>query len=413
MPINIARPEPRSYGTQLRDAVQSISEQYFPNQSRHNPDAWRAFTLRNHNDGSKTLRIIATDREDGPASTTITMMSDGQLSRTNHLGVETNYPVQPSHEEIFDQIKTWAIQTIAARIAEKPEGKDLIYHAAQMAPLIDQIADQLIADQINHCTIENTTKALQLTNLTRRIGRQIRDNFTDRETRREVNRLFFKSHHHPDQRCLCGTFRMHNNALRNRDILSALSKTDPWALQYYTHIIVHDEHRQHDTFDNPGQIVALVKRHLGLTERQFALRPYSPRANSIAQPNDQIEGNKPRSHKQVRSYYRQDAVMKLITLEQLLDPPKDLTEEINTPSFVYQLANLTNTYRASRPSMQEVKQVSDQIPNTINQKNRVEILERFVRQTQQAIQSGQTMDVEAFIDEQTTLQTKQNRQRNR
>lgn len=412
MPINIAQPERRNYGTQLIDAVQSISEQYFPNQGRHNPDAWRAFTLRNHNDGSKTLRIIATDREDGPASTTITMMPDGQLSRTNHLGVETNYPLQPSHSEIFDQIKTWAIQTIAARIAEKPEGKDLIYHAAQTAHLIDQAADRLISDQINHCTIENTTRALQLTNLTRRIGRQIRDNFTDRETRRDVNRLFFKSHHHTDLRCLCGTFRMHNNALRNRDVLNTLSKTDPWALQYYTHIIVHDEHRQHDTFDNPGQIVALVKRHLGVTERQFALRPYSSRANSITQPNDQIERNKPRFD-QVRSNYRKDVVMKLITLEQLLDPPEDLTEEINTPSFFYQLSNHTNAYRAARPSMQEVKQVSDQIPDTINQKHRVAILERFVRQAQQPAQSEQTIDVQAFIDEQMTLQNKQNRQKNR
>ena len=413
MPINISQPERRSYGPQLIDAVQSISEEYFPNQGRHNPDAWRAFTIRSHNDGSKTLRVIATDREDGPASKTITMMPDGQLSGINHLGVETNYPLQPSHQEIFDQIKTWAIQTIAARIAEKPEGKDLIYHAAQIAPLIDQVADRLISDNINQCTIENTTRPLQIANLTRRIGRQIRDNFTDRETRWDVNRLFFKSHQHPDQRCLCGTFRMHNNTLRNRDILNVLNKTDPWALQYYTHIIVHEEHRQHDTFDNPSQIVVLVNRHLGVTERQFALRPYTPRANSIIQPNDQIEGNKPRPRKKARIHYRQDVVMKLIALEQLLDPPEDLTEGISTPSFVYQISHHTPNYRPAKPSMQEVKQVSNQIPNTINQKNRIAILERFVRQTEQTIQSGQTMDVKAFIDEQITLQTKQNRPKNR
>ena len=294
MPINIAQPKHRNYGPQLMDAVQSISEQYFPNQDRHNPDAWRAFTLRNHDDGSKTLRVIATDREDGPASTTITMTPDGQLSHANHLGVETNYPLQPSYQEIFAQIKTWAIQTIAARIAETPEGKDLIHHAAQMAPLIDKAANRLLSDNINHCTIENTTRPLQLANLTRRICRQIRDNFTDRETRRDVNRLFFKSHHHPDLRCLCGTFPMHNNTLRNHDVLNALNKTDPWTLQYYTHIIAHDENRQHDTFDHPGQIVTLVTRHLGVTERQFAFRPYSSRADSITQPNDQTRGNKPR-----------------------------------------------------------------------------------------------------------------------
>ena len=412
MPINIAQPERTNYGPQILNAVQSISEQYFPNQGRHNPDAWRAFTLRSHNDGSKTLRIIATDREDGPASTTITMMPDGQLSRTNHLGVETTYPLQPSHREIFDQIKTWAIQTIAARIAEKPEGKDLIYHAAQMAPIIDGAADRMIAEKINHCTIDNTTRPLQLANLNRRICRQIRDNFTDRETRRDVNRLFFKSHRHPDLRCLCGTFRMHNSTLRNRDVLNTLNKTDPWALQYYTHIIVHDEHRRHDTFDDPRQIVALVNRHLGVSERQFALRPYSPRANSITQPNDQTERYKLRPD-QTRKNYRQDVVMRLITLEQLLDPPEDIAEEINTPSFVYQLANPTKTYKASRPSIQDFKQVSDQIPDTINQKHRVAILERFARHSEQAFQSVQTTDIQAFIDEQMTLQTKQNRQKNR
>ena len=410
MPINIAQPEHRNYGPQIIDAVQSISEQYFPNQDRHNPDAWRAFTLRNHDDGSKTLRVIATDREDGPASTTITMMPDGQLSRTNHLGVETNYPLQPSYQEIFDQIKTWAIQTIAARIAETPEGKDLIYQAAQMAPLIDQFANKLLSDNINHCTIDNTTRPLQIANLTSRIVRQIRDNLTDEETRLHVNKLFFRSHHHPNQRCLCGTFQMHNNTLRNRDVLNALNNTDPWALQYYTRIIVHDENRQHDTFDSPDQIVALVTRQLGVTERQFAFRPYSLRADSIIQPNDQTRGNKPRSPKRVLNEYRRDAVMKFITLEQLLDPPENITEAINTPSFVHQLANYTTNYRASRPSMQEVKQVSDQIPNTINHKNRVAILERFVRETNQAVQSGKTMDIQAFIDEQVT---KQNRQKNR
>ena len=105
--------------------------------------------------------------------------------------------------------------------------------------------------------------------------------------------------------------------------------------------------------------------------------------------------------------------MKFITLEQLLDPPENITEEIHTPSFAHQLANYTKNYRASRPSMLEVKQVSDQIPNTINQKNRVAILERFVQKTNQAVQSGQTMDIQAFIDEQVTLQTKENRQKNR
>ena len=223
MPINIAQPERTNYGPQILNAVQSISEQYFPNQERNNPDAWRAFTFRTHDNGSKTLRIIATDREDGPASTTITMMPDGQLSRTNHLEVETNYPLQPSQQEIFHQLKTWAIQTIAARIAEQPEGKDLIYHAVQISAFIDQAADKLISDKINHCTIENTTRPLQLANLTRRIRRQIRDNFTDRETRRDVNRLFFKRHHHPDLRCLCGTFRMHNSTLRNRHAFSTHS----------------------------------------------------------------------------------------------------------------------------------------------------------------------------------------------
>ena len=147
-----------------------------------------------------------------------------------------------------------------------------------------------------------------------------------------------------------------------------------------------------------------------MTERQFAFRPYSLRADSIIQPNDQTRGNKPRSPKRVLNEYRRDAVMKFITLEQLLDPPENITEAINTPSFVHQLAQLH--YKLQ--SLQTVNAGSQAglrpDTNTINHKNRVAILERFVRGNQPSSPIRKTMDIQAFIDEQVT---KQNRQKNR